>query len=159
MGRRTQYLAMMVVVFGIIGILAGGAFIGMAIQKNNLITGALQQQKITVGLTKDQIASGQVVDNAQKVQAAADTIAQHLSSISPSYNALMASSKTGKFDPTDVTQLDYGQGMNIANSLNLAVLGYGVIEETMGTGAVLIVLGAGILVAGSLLLGLAKKTA
>jgi hypothetical protein len=46
--------------------------------------------------------------------------------------------------------------MNIANSLNLVVLGYGVIQETMGTGAVLIVLGLGITVAGALLLRSAK---
>ena len=53
-----------------------------------------------------------MVDNPQEVQAAADTITQHLSGIAPSYNALMASSKTGKYDPTDVKQLDYAQGMN-----------------------------------------------
>jgi hypothetical protein len=64
----------------------------------------------------------------------------------------------GKYDPTNVQQLDYAQGMNISNSLNLAVLGYGVIQETMGTGAIMIVLGFGIVLAGGLLLGSAKKT-
>ena len=159
MVRKARLLAMLVVVLGIIGILAGGAFIGLAVQKNTQVTDMLREQQITVGLTKDQISAGQVVDSPQKVQAAADTIAAHLKSISPSYNVLMASSTTGKYDPTNPTDLDYAQGMNIANSLNLAVLGYGVIQETMGTGAVLIVLGLGITVAGALLIGSARNTA
>ena len=160
MVRKTKLLAMLVVVLGIVGMLAGGAFIGLAVQKNNMVTDLLREQKITTGLTKDQIAAGQVVDSPATIQAAADTIALHLKGIAPSYNALMASSPTGKFDPTNAQQLDYGQGMNIANTLNLVVLGYGVIEETMGTGAVLIVLGLAIVVAGALLFGTAAaKTA
>ncbi len=158
MVSKAKYLAMLVVVLGIVGILVGGAFIGIAIQKNNMVTSMLQEQKITTGLTKDQIAAGQIVDTPGEVQAAADTMAEHLKSIAPSYTALMASSSTGKFDPTNPQQLSYAQGMNIANTLNLVVLGYGVIQETMATGAVLIALGLGITVAGALLVGSARKT-
>jgi hypothetical protein len=157
MVRKTKLLAMLVVVLGIVGILAGGAFIGLAVQKNNMVTDMLRQQQITTGLTKEQIAAGQVVDTPAEVQAAADTIAAHLKSMAPTYTALMASGG-GKFDPTNPQQLSYGQGMNIANSLNLVVLGYGVIQETMGTGAILIVLGLGITVAGALLFTTANKT-
>jgi hypothetical protein len=159
MVRKTKILAMLVVVLGIIGILAGGAFIGLAVQKNDMVTNLLREQKITTGLTKDQIAAGQIVDTPEEVQAAADTIAQHMKGMAPSYAALMANGSTGKFDPTNPQQLSYGQGMNIANSLNLVILGYGVIQETMGTGAVLIVLGLGITVAGALLFSTGTKTA
>ena len=40
----------------------------------------------------------------------------------------------------------------------MAVLGYGVIQETMATGAALIVLGLGIAGAGAVLIGLARRS-
>ncbi len=153
----TRKIALLIVVLGIVGVLAGGAFIGIAVQKNNMVTAMLTEQKITTGLTKDQIAAGQIVDTPGEVQAAADTIAAHLKSIAPSYTALMAQSKTGKYDPTDVKQLDYSQGMVLADTLNMVVLGYGVIQETVATGAVLIALGLGIAASGLAIFRIAKS--
>lgn len=39
--RRTQYLAMLVVVLGIASLVMGAAFIGLAAQKNNYVTQAV----------------------------------------------------------------------------------------------------------------------
>jgi hypothetical protein len=154
---KMRYLSILVAVLGIASLLIGAAFIGLAIQKNNYVVDSLRAQKVTVGLTKDQIAQGQVVDNAQSAQAAADTLAQHLKSIAPSYGDLMAANKTGKYDPTNPTNLTYTQGLNMENSFNLVVLSFGVIQETMVTGAVLIIIGIAVGAIGLVLFKLTKK--
>jgi hypothetical protein len=154
---KIKNLAVLVLVLGIAGLVIGAAFIGIAIQKNNYVTGALRDQGITLGLTQQQIASGQVVDNAQEVQIAANTIAGHLTKIAPSYAALTKANKTGQFDPTNPTNLDYAQGLNLENSLNLAILSFGVIEEAMITGIALIIIGIAAGVSGLMLFRLGAK--
>jgi hypothetical protein len=156
--RRTQYLSMLVVVLGIASLVIGAAFIGLAAQKNNYVVSALRQQNVTLGLTKEQIANGNVVDNAQEAQVAAETLSQHLQSIAPTYGDLMKANTTGKYDPTDPNDLKYTQGLNMENSFNLAVLSFGVIQETTATGATLIVIGIAIGVSGLKLFSLDKKT-
>ena len=149
---------MLVAVLGIISVIIGGTFIGLAVQKNNYVVSNLQAQKVTLGLTNDQIAKGQVVDNAAGALVAANTLAEHLKGIAPTYNDLMASNKGGKFDPTAVTNLDYTQGLNMENSFNLVVLAFGVIQETEVTGAALIVIGLGVAATGFVLVKLAGKS-
>jgi hypothetical protein len=134
-------LALMVMALGIVSLVIGAVFIGLAFQKNNYVVSSLRAQGVTLGLTKDQIAAGELVDSAPEAQIAADTLATHLTSIAPTYGALMAKSKTGKFDPTDPTQLDYAQGLNMENTFDTVILGFGVIQATMATGAALIVIG------------------
>jgi hypothetical protein len=157
MTHRTQYLSILVVVLGIISVVIGAVFVGLAAQKNNYITNELRQQKVTVGLTKEQIANGEIVDNAQKAQVAAETIAKHLQSIAPTYGDLMALNPDGKYDPTNPDDLKYTQGLNMENSFNMAVLGFGVIQETTATGATLIVIGIAIGVIGLILFRIDKK--
>jgi len=151
-----KYIGIVVAALGIVALAAGGVFVGVAFHENNYITTQLRAQGVTLGLTKDQIASGNVVDNAAEAQVAASTLGEHLKSIAPSYSALMA--KTGKFDPTNANDLTYGQGLNLQNAMNLVVLGYGVDEATMGPGAALIVVGLGIGAAGVMLFKQAKQT-
>jgi len=156
MTRRTQYLAMLVVVLGIASLVIGATFVGLAAQKNNYIVSALRQQNVTLGLTKDQIANGEIVDNAQKAQVAAETLSKHLQSIAPTYGDLMKSNTTGKYDPTDVKDLTYTQGLNMENAFNLAVLSFGVIQETTATGVALIVIGIAVGATGLLMFRLNK---
>jgi len=158
MTRRTQYLAMVVVVLGIVSLVLGAVFLGVAAQKNNYITTALRQQNITVGLTKEQIANGEVVDNAHKAQVAAEKMSKDLQSIAPTYGALMTANPGGKFDPTNLTDLKYAQGLNLENALNMAVLSYGVVQETTATGVALIVIGIAVGATGLMLFRLGKKT-
>ncbi|HEX7475166.1 MAG TPA: hypothetical protein VF318_04305 [Dehalococcoidales bacterium] len=141
-------LALMVMALGIVSLVIGAVFIGLAFQKNNYVVSSLRAQGVTLGLTKDQIAAGELVDSAPEAQIAADTLATHLTSIAPTYGALMAKSKTGKFDPTDPTQLDYAQGLNMENTFDTVILGFGVIQATMATGAALIVIGLAVGVTG-----------
>jgi len=144
-----KYIGMAIAALGVIGLAVGGVFVGVAFHENSYITTQMRQQAVTLGLTKDQIAKGQVVDSAAEAQVAASTLGEHLKSIAPTYGALTA--KTGKFDPTNATQLDYGQGLNLQNAMNLVVLGYGVDQLILGTGAALIVLGFGLGATGILL--------
>ncbi len=158
MKNKLQLVSMLVVVLGIVSLVVGGTFIGLAVQKNNYIVSSLRAQKVTLGLTKDQIAQGQIVDNAQAAQNAADTLAEHLQSIAPTYADLMAKSKTGKYDPTDPNDLTYTQGLNMENSLNMVVLGFGVIQETLATGAALMIVGLAVGATGLVLFKLSKKS-
>ena len=150
-----KYIGIAIAALGVIGLAVGGVFVGVAVHENSYITTQMRQQAVTLGLTKDQIAKGQVVDSAAEAQVAASTLGEHLKSIAPTYGALTA--KTGKFDPTNATQLDYGQGLNLQNAMNLVVLGYGVDQLILGTGAALIVLGLGLGAAGILLTRQASK--
>ena len=157
MVRRTKYLAMVIVLLGIVSLAVGGVFVGLAAQKNAYVTDQLRQQHITTGLTKAQIAEGEVVDNAQTAQAAADKLRHDLISISPTYSALMAKNSTGKYDPTNLTDLDYTQGLNMENALNVAVLGYGFLQATFVGGLTLIAIGVAFIGSGLIMLDLNKK--
>jgi hypothetical protein len=143
-----KYLSIMMSILGIISIAVGAVFIGIAQQKNNFITNQLREQGITLGLTQEQIAKGNVVDNGAEAQVASNTLAEHLKSIAPSYSALMAANPSGRFDPTNPTNLTYAQGLNLENAMNIVVAGYGVVEAITGVGAAVIVLGLGLTISG-----------
>lgn len=154
---KMRSLSIVIAVLGIASLVIGGAFIGLAVQKNNYVVESLRAQKVTLGLTKDQIAQGQVVDNAQAAQAAADTLAEHLQSIAPTYGDLMAANGNGRYDPTNPNDLSYTQGLNLENSFDLVVLSFGVIQQTMVTGAALIIIGIAVGATGLVLFRLSKK--
>ena len=145
MRRTTRYVALVVMVLGILSAVVGGGFIAMAAEKNTYIVDGLREQKVTLGLSEAQIAKGDVVDSAQEAQLAAETLSKHLESIAGgTYGDLMAASKTGRYDPTDPKDLTYSQGLNMENTFNLVVLGFGVIQQTMAVGGALIVIGVAI---------------
>ena len=144
-------LAIVVMVLGIVSLAVGGAYIGLGVQKNNYLVTQLKAQKVTLGLTTAQIAKGDLVDNMQEAQVAANTLGEHLGSIAKTYSDLMSANPNGKYDPTNASDLSYTQGLNMENSFNLVVLGFGVIQETEVTGAILAVIGLAILLIGIVL--------
>ena len=139
---------------GVLAIVIGAIFVFQAIEKNNWITTQMQLEKVTVGLTPQQIQSGEVVDNAAKAQAAADKIRADRRKIAPTYNDLLGG---GKYDPTNLQQLKYTQALNMENSLNIAVLSFGVTTEILGTGAFMIITGLGLGLTGLVLFRLPVK--
>lgn len=155
---KNRYLATIVMLLGVVGLVIGGAFIGIAVQKNNYLVNQLRSQKVTLGLTAEQIAKGDLVDTPQEAQVAANTLAKHLNSMAATYNDLMAANPNGRYDPTNAQDLSYTAGLNMENSFNLVVLGFGVIQETEVTGATLAVLGAAILIVGIVLFKKDRKT-
>jgi len=152
-----KHISILAVILGIISVAIGGVFIGISQHENSYITNQLREQGVTLGLTQTQIAKGEVVDSAAEAQVAASTLGKHLKSIAPSYSALMASNPSGRFDPTNPTDLTYGQGLNLLNSMNIVILGYGVVEAITGTGAALVVVGLGLVTGGLIMLKLAAK--
>jgi hypothetical protein len=158
MKNKMQLVSMLVLALGIISLVIGAVFVGLAIQKNNYVVSTLKAQKVTLGLTQDQINQGQVVDNSGEALAAANILAEHLQKIAPTYNDLMSANTGGKFDPTSATNLDYAQGLNMENSFNMVVLSFGVIQETIATGIALIVIGIGVGATGLVLFKLSRKS-
>ncbi len=147
----SRKLVALVLVFSVVVIAIGGVFIGEAINKQHFVTNSLKQEKITLLLTPQQIAAGDVIDNAAEAQAAADKIAADRRNIAPTYAALEKASG-GRYDPTNTKDLDYSQAMVMENSLDMAVLSFGVIQESLATGIGLVIAGLAFGVTGLVLL-------
>jgi hypothetical protein len=134
-------VGILVLLIGVVSIAVGGVFIGEAISKNMWIKDSMRQEQVTLGLTQEQIAAGKFVDNAQEAQAAADKVRADRHSIAATYEDLIAASG-GKYDPTNPKDLSYTQALNLENYLYMAVLSFGVVQEILGTGIILVLIGA-----------------
>ena len=134
----TRGLAMFVLFLGLVAVVVGGVFIGLGFAKNDLLTTAMQQEQITLGIPTEELAEGEFIDTAGEAQIAGDTVREHRHGIAPTYGDLLAGEK---YDATNPTQLTYAQALNLENYLYLAVLGFGVTQLALGTGAFMIVTG------------------
>ncbi len=157
MTRVSRYLAVGVILAGVVGVVIGSVFIAQAIEKSRWMTDAMRSENVTLGLSDAQVKAGEVIDSAQKAQAAADTIRQHRHSIAPTYQDLLAASG-GKYDPTNPTDLNYSQAINMENYLYLAVLGFGVTTVIIGSGVFMIITGLALAATGVMLFKLAVRT-
>ena len=131
-------LAIAVLLLGVVAIVLGGIFIGQGIAKNNLLVSSMRQEKITLGIPSDKLASGEVIDNGKEAQIAGDTVREHRHGIAPTYGDLLGG---GKFDPTKPLQLTYAQAMNLENYLYLSVVGFGLVQVVLASGAFMVVTG------------------
>lgn len=149
MERMNYYLKIMVLLLGVVAIVVGAVFIYQAYDKESWMKEAMQVEKVTLGLTAEQIAAGELIDTAAEAQAAGDTIREHRRSIASSYQELLGG---GQYDPTDPAQLSYAQALNMENYLYLAVLGFGVTTVIYGVGAFMMVTGLALVGTGVVLL-------
>ena len=117
MKKWSRPIVILVLLFGLVCIAAGAAFIGLGIQKHEFLTSAMDQEQITLGISDSQLAKGEVVDTMNEAQIAGDVVRSHRHDIAPTYGALLGGNK---YDPTDPKQLTYAQAMNIENYLYLA---------------------------------------
>jgi hypothetical protein len=140
-----RLLALLVALAGIICLGMGIFFISYGMSKGNWMKEAMQQEKITLGLTKEQIAAGEVVDSMSELQKAGDTIREHRHSIAPTYNDALGGKQ---FDPTNVQAATYAQAMNLENYLYLGVLSFGVVQMAEGAGVVIAVIGLALIAIG-----------
>lgn len=131
-------LAIGVLFLGAVAIALGGVFIGQGISKNNFMVQAMRTEQITLGVPSEETAEGEVIDSAKEAKVAADTVREHRHGIAPTYGDLLAG---GRFDATNPTQLTYAQAMNLENYLYLAVLGFGVTQVVMASGAFMVIMG------------------
>jgi len=143
--KLIRVLSILVLCLGLVAIVLGGVFIGMGVAKNNLLVTSMQQEKITLGVPSDKLAAGEVIDNAEEAQIAGDTVREHRHSIAPTYGDLLGGKQ---YDPTNPQQLTYAQALNLENYLYLAVLGFGVTQIAMGSGAFMVITGIALISTG-----------
>jgi hypothetical protein len=138
--KMVNKLAVLVMVLGAVVFIIGAVFIGEAINKQIYLTDAMRQEKVTLSLTPAQIAAGDVIDTAAEAQAAADKVRADRHAIAATYTDLTAASG-GKYDPSNPKDLEYTQALNLENYLYTAVLSFGVIQEILGAGAAMMIIG------------------
>ena len=138
MGSKGRYLAILVVVLGVVGVVLGAVFIGQAVEKEKWMSEAMRLEKVTLGLSEWQTAQGEVVDTAGEAQTAGDVIRDHRRNIAPTYSELLGE---GRYDPTNPQHLSYAQALNMENYLYLGVLGFGVTTVITSVGAFMIAMG------------------
>ncbi|MFC1970684.1 hypothetical protein ACFLV0_01930 [Chloroflexota bacterium] len=146
-------LAILVLLMGVVAVVLGAVFITQGVAKDNYLVTAMRQEKITLGIEDDMLTQGEVIDTAKEAEIAGDTIKEHRHGIAPTYGDLLGE---GRFDPTQPKQLTYAQAINLENYLYLAVLGFGVTQVVIGTGAFMVITGLGLGGTGLALLRLNK---
>ena len=146
-------LAILVLFLGVVAVVLGGVFIAQGMAKDNLLVTAMHQEKITLGIPSEKLAEGEVIDSAREAEIAGDTVREHRHGISPTYGDLLEGKK---FNPTDPKQLTYAQALNLENYLYLAVLGFGVTQVVIGSGAFMVITGLALGGTGTALLKLNK---
>ena len=151
-----RILAIVITVLGIIGVVFGGIFVGEGLVKNDLIVDRMNVEKVTLSLDPNNPNSTVQINNAAEAQAAADTIASHRRAIAPTYQDLL-NQGTGRFDPTNPTDLTYAQAMNLENYLYMAVTAFGLIQVTLASGAFMVFTGLGLSFTGIVLFLLARR--
>lgn len=156
MVRISQYLAILVLILGVVGIVVGSVFIAQAVEKDNWMREAMRVEQVTLSLSDEQIAAGQVIDSLEEAQIAGDTIREHRRNIAPTYEDLLGG---GRYDPTNPKQLSYAQALNMENYLYLAVLGFGVTTVIIGTGVFMVITGFALGVTGVVLFRLSGRIA
>ena len=152
--KTIKMAAILVLLLGIVGLGVGGAFIGIGFAKNNQITTYLRAEKVTLGLSTEEVAQGKVVDSLATAQKAAETLTEHRQKIAPTYNDLLEGKQ---FDPTNLTQLKYEQAMNLQTNIYTAVLAFGLAQSIMANGAFMLATGVAFVIVALVLFKMAKK--
>lgn len=153
--KTLKIIGILVLLLGLVGLGVGGAFVGTGVAKNNQIATSLRAEKVTLGISAEDVAKGQVVDTLSEAQKAAETLTEHRKSIAPSYNELLAG---GKFDPTNLTQLKYAQAMNLQTNMYTAVVAFGLAQSIIANGAFMIATGLALVGTGFAIFKISKKT-
>jgi hypothetical protein len=125
----SKRISILVLIAGLIAIVAGGVFIGMGFQKASMITEKMAEQQVTY-TGAGGIING-IIDTPAEAQAMSDVLAEHQASLG-------IYSQLAKDDPNRATILN---AMTMENSLNLAIMGYGLTDVVKASGAFMVVVG------------------
>ena len=145
-------LAIVVVLLGVVGIAMGGVFVGQGVVKNNQLATAMRVEQVKLPLHEE--AEPSLIDSSAEAQAAGDIIREHRRGIAPTYQDLLGE---GRFDPTNPQHLSYAQALNMENYLYLAVVGFGLVQSVMASGAFMIITGLTLSATGLVLLRLTRE--
>lgn len=145
-------LAMLVVLLGVVGIVMGGVFVGLGVAKNSQLVTAMRVEQVKLPLHEEEEAG--LIESSAEAQAAGDLIREHRRGIAPTYQDLLGE---GRYDPTNPQHLSYAQALNMENYLYLAVVGFGLTQSVMASGAFMIITGIALGATGVVLFNLSKK--
>lgn len=154
MGRISRYLAIVVLLLGVVGIVIGAVFIGQGVTRNNQLKEAMQVEHVTLGI-EGAAEEGEVIDSLEEALVAGDTIREHRRGIAATYEDLLGGER---YDPTNPEHLSYAQALNLENYLYLAAVAFGLTTVTMVSGVFMVIAGIALGVAGLMLLTLTRIT-
>jgi hypothetical protein len=154
MSRLGRFISIAVIGLGIAALAIGIAFVVEGQSKADFIRQSMRDEQITLGLSADAIARGNVVDTAAEAQKAGETIRGHRDSTYGTYTEVTGGQG---FNPADPDQIKYMQALNLENYLYLAVASLGLTTVTIVSGVFMIVTGLGLALTGFVLGRLPKK--
>jgi len=126
------------IVLGVVVIGSGIAGIAIGQAKAHNLSDRLKTENVSLRVFDTNAPASAIVTTAAQAQLAADTLDKHRKAIAPSYSALLNGQK---FDPSNLKELTYAQAMNLEDSMNLAVLGFGVTTVLTLIGVLAIIIG------------------
>lgn len=132
MVRMSRYLAVVVLFLGVASLAIGVVFVEQGVAAKRMIVEGLDAEKVTLGIDENAASHGDVVDTAEEAQVAQNTLEEHLRDRYGTYG------DTERGSPERATYLD---GTTLRNSLNLAVMGFGVSTVVTITGIFMIITG------------------
>jgi len=148
-----RVLAIVVIVLGVANMALGITFVSIGAAKQAYLQEAMDEEKITLELTDEQVAAGEYVDTSAEAQAAGDLVREHRHEMG-TYSEVLGG---GRFDPTKPEQLTYGQALNLENYLYLAVNSFGLVTVAIVAGVSMILTGLAFLIVGAWTLFWRKK--
>ena len=148
MVRVSRYLAIMVLLVGVVSVVMGIVFVQQGFAQEDFLVTAMEQEQITM----DGIDG--IIDSADKALLAGNTIREHRRGIAPTYGNLLGGER---YNPTDTKQLSYAQALNLENYLFLAVASFGIFTVIKATGVFMVIVGLALGGTGVALLGLARR--
>ena len=144
--KTFRWLSWAVLFIGVVAVIIGAVFVGLGVANDIKLREAMQQEQVALGIESEM--GDEVIDTMSEAMKAGDTIREHRRSIAPSYSDLL---REGRYDPTNPEHLTYAQAMNLENYLYLAVIGFGLTQAIMGSGAFMLLSGVAFAVIGVLL--------
>ncbi len=148
MSRLRIYGAIFVIVLSIVSIVVGGVFIGQGVGTKQLIVDGLRSERVTLAIEESEALSSEIVDTMAEAQTAAETITQHLRERYGTY------ADTPRGSEERATYLD---GLTLINSLNLAVVGFGMVTVVIVSGVLLVIMGLATGTIGVAMIELARR--
>jgi hypothetical protein len=136
--RKYMPLSRIVLIMAVVALVMGIVFIVQGVTKADWMRDAMRLEQVTLGFDEAAVARGELVDSAGEAQHAADTIREHRRGIASTYDELLAG---GRFDAGNETHLTYAQALNMENYLYLAVLGFGLTDVVIASGAFMVTTG------------------
>lgn len=151
MNTLRRHLWMGALVLGLLLVGMGTFFVVLGFEAKDTIRAALADEGVTTSADAVEfgVPGGVLVADAKTAEAQANVIKMH---------SINRYGRYTEMDRDDPNRDAYINGLTLRNSLNLAVLGFGVASLAIGTGAIIIVLGVGTAALGvPLLYGIAKE--